>query len=129
MCMALRVVVYEARMLIIMSTINAILHACAQVIVNQNICSRVYTHAHACTQNGLAKKVEKSRKQKKERRNRTKKIRGVKKTGACQMWLFEGLWVKGVERMSLSRKWLCTRRQKGGCTGGTLVSCHAHVLI
>jgi len=33
-------------------------------------------------QNGLAKKIEKSRKQKKERRNRTKKIRGVKKTAS-----------------------------------------------
>lgn len=31
------------------------------------------------SQNGLAKKVDKSRKQKKERRNRTKKIRGSKK--------------------------------------------------
>jgi hypothetical protein len=32
-----------------------------------------------CSQNGLATKVEKSRKQMKERRNRAKKIRGVKK--------------------------------------------------
>ncbi|GAX76978.1 hypothetical protein CEUSTIGMA_g4425.t1 [Chlamydomonas eustigma] len=33
--------------------------------------------------NGLQKKIEKSRKQKKERRNRTKKIRGVKKTAGA----------------------------------------------
>jgi small subunit ribosomal protein S24e len=33
-------------------------------------------------QNGLATKVEKSRKQMKERKNRAKKIRGVKKTKA-----------------------------------------------
>ena len=33
-----------------------------------------------CFQNGLQKRIEKSRKQKKERRNRTKKVRGVKKS-------------------------------------------------
>jgi hypothetical protein len=37
-------------------------------------------------QNGLATKVEKSRKQIKERKNRTKKIRGVKKV--CKSILF-----------------------------------------
>ena len=34
-----------------------------------------------CWQNGLDTKVEKSRKQLKERKNRAKKIRGVKKVG------------------------------------------------
>jgi hypothetical protein len=47
-----------------------------------------------CSQNGLATKVEKSRKQMKERRNRAKKIRGVKKvmfslmvTTHCFLWV------------------------------------------
>ncbi|KAG1681294.1 hypothetical protein FOA52_007340 [Chlamydomonas sp. UWO 241] len=34
--------------------------------------------------NGLAKKVDKSRKQKKERRNRARKVRGTKKHGAAK---------------------------------------------
>lgn len=37
---------------------------------------------HLLVQNGLDTKVEKSRKQLKERKNRAKKIRGVKKTKA-----------------------------------------------
>ena len=38
-------------------------------------------------QNGLATKVEKSRKQLKERKNRAKKIRGVKKVNiSCSVW-------------------------------------------
>jgi hypothetical protein len=38
-------------------------------------------------QNGLATKVEKSRKQIKERKNRTKKIRGVKKVSFSTAFL------------------------------------------
>ena len=40
------------------------------------------TYYRAVTQNGLAESVQKSRKQMKERKNRAKKLRGVKKTAA-----------------------------------------------
>lgn len=39
-------------------------------------------------QNGLATKVEKSRKQMKERKNRARKIRGVKKVGLVKRFVF-----------------------------------------
>ncbi|KAF9612369.1 hypothetical protein IFM89_039196 [Coptis chinensis] len=47
------------------------------------------------SQNGLDTKVEKSRKQLKERKNRAKKIHGVKKTKAdlCQGWKEEVKWM------------------------------------
>jgi hypothetical protein len=42
-----------------------------------------------CLQNGLEKKVEKSRKQKKERRNRARKVRGAKKN-SCECYAGQG---------------------------------------
>lgn len=41
--------------------------------------SKILKYHNLCMQNGLDTKVEKSRKQLKERKNRAKKIRGVKK--------------------------------------------------
>lgn len=46
-----------------------------------NLCTLSLMIGNSCQQNGLETKVEKSRKQMKERKNRAKKIRGVKKVG------------------------------------------------
>lgn len=48
----------------------------------------VFPHHVGICQNGLATKVEKSRKQVKERKNRAKKIRGVKKVGSSSFFSF-----------------------------------------
>ncbi|PKA63399.1 40S ribosomal protein S24-2 [Apostasia shenzhenica] len=48
--------------------------------------AKKYEPKHRLIRNGLATKVEKSRKQMKERKNRAKKIRGVKKVRSWPFW-------------------------------------------
>ena len=57
--------------------------------------------AHCFAQNGLEKKIEKSRKQKKERRNRARKVRGAKKNSEWQ-WGGELHWAATVLHGSIS---------------------------
>ena len=54
-----------------------------------------------CVQNGLEKKVEKSRKQKKERRRRTNKIRGVKKSSEYGATCLDGGLTRVMTRTQL----------------------------
>lgn len=53
-----------------------------------NLCTLSLMIGNSSQQNGLESKVEKSRKQMKERKNRAKKIRGVKKVGYCSLQIF-----------------------------------------
>lgn len=58
-----------------------------------DLCSSPSTHL-ICLQNGLAEAVQKSRKQIKERKNRSKPLRGVKKAGECVVMCGPGLGVR-----------------------------------